>query len=98
MYLLVLDGASSVAVSVSKNNHSASDVGIAVSLMTSGNGGSDASNLPSPNNSEEPLPPELHSAPVPAQVSAPHSVVTCLQGSMYLYVTRFAKTRHNGAY
>ena len=86
MYLLsilVLDGAGLVTVSVSKNNsHSASDVDVAANFVTSGKGGSDVSNIPSPNNSEEPLPLELHSAPVPAQVSVPHIVVTCLHESM----------------
>ena len=63
------DGVDPVAVSVSKNNsHSASDVDVAASFVTSGNGGYDASNLPSPNNSEEPLPPELQPTPIPIQV------------------------------
>ena len=81
MYLLsilVLDDTDPVAVSVSKNNsHSASDVDVAASFVTSGNGGSDASNLPPPNNSEEPLPLELHSTTIPTQVSVMHSTVTC---------------------
>ena len=79
MYLLsvlVLDGAGPVAVSVSKNNsHSTSDDG-AARFTTSGSSNSDASNLPSSNNSEEPLPLELHSAPVPIQVIILHSVAS----------------------
>ena len=94
----MLDGAGSVAVSVSKNSsHSTSGNDVAASLVTSGNGGSDTSNLPSPNNSEEPLPPELLSAPVPAQVSAPHSSVTCLHGphvSTYVQSCELSMLQH----
>ena len=75
------------SVSVSKNNsHSTSGNDVAASLVTSGNGDSDTSNLPSPNNSEEPLPLELHSAPLPAQISAPHSAMTCYMNPMYVCV------------
>ena len=67
-----MGGAGPVAVSVSKNNsHSTCDDG-AARFTTLGSSDSDASNLPSSNNSEEssnnseePLLPELHSAPVP---------------------------------
>ena len=58
------------------------DVDVAASFVTSGNGGYGASTLSSPNNSEEPLPPELHSPSVPTQVSVTLSTVTCLHGSM----------------
>ena len=79
----MLDGAGPVAVSVTKNNsHSTSDLG-AARFTTSGSSDSDASSLPSlnnseesSNNSEEPLPPEFHSAPVPIQVIILHSVVS----------------------
>ena len=69
-----------MVVSVSKNNrHVVSEVDVAANFVTSGNNGSNAPNLPLPNNSEEPLPQEVHSAPVLAgQVSIPHSVVTCV--------------------
>ena len=94
MYLLsvlVLDGAGPVAVSVSKNNgHSTSDDG-AARFTTLGSSDSDASNLPSSNNSEElsnnseePLPPEFHSAPVPIQVIILHSVVSTLSLNNWL--------------
>ena len=90
MYLLsvlVLDGVDPVAVSVSKNNsHSTSGNDVAASFVTSGNGGSNASNLPPPNNSEEPLSLEFLSAStIPAQVSSPCSVVTCYM-SPYMFV------------
>ena len=82
MSVLVLDGAGPVAVSETKNNsHSTSDDVAA----RSGSSDSDAPNLPSSNNceessnnSEEPLPPELHSAPVPIQVIILHSVASTL--------------------
>ena len=104
MYLLsvlVLDGAGPVAVSVSKNNsYSVSDVDVAASLLTSGNSGSDAANQPSPNNSEEPLSLELHSASVSAQVSVSRSVLTyymipcmCVQYSVSRQLTRQNATR-----
>ena len=69
-----------MAVSVSKDiSHVVSEVDVAANFVMSGNGGSDALNLPLPNNSEEPLPQEVHSAPVLAgQVSIPHSIVTCV--------------------
>ena len=80
----MLDGAGPVAVSVSKNNgHSTSDDGAARFTM-SGSSDSDASNLPSSNNSEEPLPPEVHSAPVPIQVIILHSVVSTLSLNNWL--------------
>ena len=73
----MLDGAGPVVVSVSKNNrHVVSEVDVTASFVTSENGGSNTSNLPLPNNSEEPLPQEVHSAP--GQVSIPYSVVTCV--------------------
>ena len=87
----MLDGAGPVAVSVPKNNgHSTSDDGAARFTM-SGSSDSDASNLPSSNNSEEPsnnseepLPPEVHSAPVPIQVIILHSVVSTLSLNNWL--------------
>ena len=70
------DVADPVAVNVPKDNsHSASDVDAIANFTSSGNGSNDASNLPSPNNSEEPLPPELWLSQIPIQVSAPHTVV-----------------------
>ena len=43
----MLDGADPVVVSVSKNNnHVVSEVDVAANFVTSGNGGSNASNLP----------------------------------------------------
>ena len=76
----MLDETGPVVVSVSKNNsHTVSEVDVAANFVMSGNGGNNASNLPLPNNSEEPLPQEVHSATVPAeQVSIPHSVMTCV--------------------
>ena len=48
--VLVLDGPSPVAVCVLKgNSHSASDVDVTASYVTSGNSNSDASNIWSPN-------------------------------------------------
>ena len=55
-----------------------SDVDGAASFTMPGSGVSNASNLLSQNNSEEPLPLELHLAPVLIQVSTPHSVMTCV--------------------
>ena len=74
-----MDGADPVSLNVPENNsHSASDVDVAAALtIISGNGGSDALNLPSQNNSEELLPLEPQPTPVPAQVSVRHSEVTC---------------------
>ena len=61
------------------------NVHLAASCMTSGH--NDGSNLPSSNNSEEPLPLELHpTTPVPLQVSVPCSMVypqcTCMNECM----------------
>ena len=88
MSILVSDGAGPVAVSVSKNSsHSAStsDVDGAASFMISRSDGYDASNLPSSNNTEEPLSLELHSAPVPTEVSVSHNIVTWIHVCNYVY-------------
>ena len=63
-----------------------SDIGGAASFTMSGSGVSNASNLLSPNNSEEPLPLELHSVLVLTQVSTPHSVMTCVHMNSYVCV------------
>ena len=69
------DVADPITVNVLKgNSHSASDVDVIANFTSSGNDGSDPSNLPSPNNSEEPLPPELRLSQIPIQVSAPHTL------------------------
>ena len=75
--VLVSDGAGPVPVGASKNySHPAINVYSAASCMTSGHGNFDASNLSLSNNSEEPLPLELHpTTPVPLQVSVPCSMV-----------------------
>ena len=71
---VVTDGPDSVAVNVPKDiSHSTSDDDVAASFVISGNGGSDESNLLSPNNSEKPLPPELQPTPILIQVST-HSM------------------------
>ena len=81
----MLDSANPVAVNVSMNNsHSASNLVVAARFIASGNGGSNVLNLPSSNNSEKPLPLELHSAPLPVQVSVPHSVAITI---CYSYIT-----------
>ena len=66
---------SNVSFSVSVSDDAGPiNVHLAASCMTSGH--NDASNLPSSNNSEEPLPLELHpTTSVPLQVSAPCSMV-----------------------
>ena len=70
----VTDSAGPVAVSLSEDNgNSISGTDVTTSFVTSGNGGSDVSNLPSPNNSEEPLPSELWSTPILVQVSVLHT-------------------------
>ena len=83
MSILVLDDAGPVAVSVSKNSShlaSTSDVDGAASFMISRSDGYDASNLPSSNNNtEEPLSLELHSAPVPTEVSGSMYVIMYMQ-------------------
>ena len=62
----MLDDLGSVAVSVPKDSSRlASDDDVAARVVTSGNSDSEASIVSSPNNSEEPLPLELHSTPVP---------------------------------
>ena len=65
----MIDSTSPVAVNVPKDNdHSASDADIAASFVTLRNGANDPSNLLSPNNSEEPLPPELYPTQVLVKV------------------------------
>ena len=81
----MLDGPSPVANSVPKNNsYSTNDDDVTASFVISGNGGSDASNLPSPNNSEEPLPPELQPTPILIQVSL-HTIYSVPMATKYVY-------------
>ena len=84
----MLNGLGSVAVSVPRDSsHSESDDDVAARVVTSGNSDSEASIVSSPNNSEEPLPLELHSTPVPLQVIILHSViVTYTNIDVYMYV------------
>ena len=85
MYLLVLDGPGPVAVSVPKHNsHSTNDNDVTASFVISGDDGSDALNLPSPNNSEEPLPPELQPTPILTQVSS-HNIHSVPMAITYVY-------------
>ena len=78
--VLVLNGLGSVAVSVPKDSSYSGrdDDDVAARVVTSGNSDSEASVISSPNNSEEPLPLELHSTPVPLQVIVLHSVYSDL--------------------
>ena len=95
MSILVLDGTSPVAVSVSRNsNHlaSTSDVDGAASFMISRSDGYDASNLPSSNNTEEPLSLELHPTPVPTEVSIAHSIMIWNYVCNYVYAICTHKT------
>lgn len=65
--ILVMDDLDPEAVSVPKDNtHLASDDDVATSFVTLGNV---ASNLPSPNDSEEPLSPEFQATLLQIQVS-----------------------------
>ena len=81
----MLDGRSPVVNSVPKDNsHSKNDNDVTASFVISGNGGSDASNLPSPNNSEEPLPPELQPTPILIQVSL-YIIYSVPMATTYVY-------------